>query len=109
MESKIREGLKQFLEKCFVNGLPTAFQSGTHKVVENQSLLPYLCLILGDRLPKEYRKNMIDKLKCGRFITDHGFAENYNAVTGEGLRDRAYTWTSSGVFILAEEYLNSRA
>ena len=28
---------------------------------------------------------MIDKLKCGRFITDHGFAENYNAVTGEGL------------------------
>ena len=38
-----------------------------------------------------------------------GFAENYNAVTGEGLRDRAYTWTSSGVFILAEEYLNSRA
>ena len=28
-------------------------------------------------------------LKCGRFITDHGFAENYNAVTGEGLRDRA--------------------
>ena len=32
---------------------------------------------------------MIDKLKCGRFITDHGFAENYNAVTGEGLRDRA--------------------
>ena len=37
----------------------------------------------------EYRKNMIDKLKCGRFITDHGFAENYNAVTGEGLRDRA--------------------
>lgn len=57
----------------------------------------------------EYRKNMIDKLKCGRFITDHGFAENYNAVTGESLRDRAYTWTSSGVFILAEEYLNSRA
>lgn len=52
---------------------------------------------------------MIDKLKCGRFITDHVFAENYNAVTGEGLRDRAYTWTSSGVFILAEEYLNSRA
>ena len=165
-KARFEKASSNFLEKCFVNGLPTAFQSGTHKVVENQSLLPYLCLILGDRLPKEYRKNMIDKLKCGRFITDHGFAtesldsncyrpdgywrgpiwapstvilcdglsrcgeidlaketarkflemakqsafaENYNAVTGEGLRDRAYTWTSSGVFILAEEYLNSHA
>ncbi len=75
LESKLFEkASSNFLEKCFVNGLPTAFQSGTHKVVENQSLLPYQCLILGDRLPKEYRKNMIDKLKCGRFITDHGFA-----------------------------------
>ena len=28
-----------------------------------------------------------------------GFAENFNALTGEGLRDRAYTWTAS-VFLL---------
>ena len=34
-----------------------------------------------------------------------GFAENFDAVTGEGLRDRAYTWTSSGAFILACEFL----
>jgi len=34
-----------------------------------------------------------------------GFAENYNARTGEPLRDRAYTWTSSVFLILAHEYL----
>jgi putative isomerase len=34
-----------------------------------------------------------------------GMAENYDAITGEGLRDRAYTWTSSVFLILAQEYL----
>jgi putative isomerase len=34
-----------------------------------------------------------------------GFAENYNARTGEPLRDHAYTWTSSVFLILAHEYL----
>jgi glycogen debranching enzyme len=30
-----------------------------------------------------------------------GFAENFDALTGEGLRDRAYTWTASAYLILA--------
>ncbi|MGO4533315.1 amylo-alpha-1,6-glucosidase [Leifsonia sp. 2MCAF36] len=30
-----------------------------------------------------------------------GFAENFDAVTGEGLRDRAYTWTASSYLILS--------
>ncbi len=33
------------------------------------------------------------------------FAENYNATTGEPLRDRAYTWGSSAFLILAHEFL----
>lgn len=36
----------------------------------------------------------------------HGMAENFNAVSGEGLRDRAFTWTSSVFLILAHEYVN---
>ena len=32
-----------------------------------------------------------------------GFAENFDAVTGEGLRDRAYSWTASAYLILAGE------
>jgi hypothetical protein len=32
----------------------------------------------------------------------HGFAENFDALTGTGLRDRAYTWTASSYLLLAE-------
>lgn len=32
-----------------------------------------------------------------------GFAENFDAVTGAGLRDRAYSWTASAYLILAGE------
>ncbi|HOV69926.1 MAG TPA: trehalase family glycosidase, partial [Clostridia bacterium] len=34
-----------------------------------------------------------------------GFAENYDALTGQGLRDRAYTWTSSSFLVLMRDYL----
>lgn len=34
-----------------------------------------------------------------------GMAENFNALTGEALRDHAYTWTSSVFLILANEFL----
>ncbi|MET9776618.1 trehalase family glycosidase [Streptomyces sp. NPDC006367] len=33
-----------------------------------------------------------------------GFAENFDALTGAGLRDRAYTWTASGYLFLAEAH-----
>ena len=36
-----------------------------------------------------------------------GFAENFDALSGEGLRDRAYTWTAS-VFLLLAESLAER-
>lgn len=155
--------LRLFLDKCFADGLSIAFRSGTHEIIENKSLLPYLCLILGEKLPKNLRENIIEKLKTEGFINNHGFAteshdspayrsdgywrgpiwapstvilcdglrrcgetdlardtaqkflqmcqksgfsENFDAVTGEGLRDRAYTWTSSGAFILAKEFLD---
>lgn len=32
-----------------------------------------------------------------------GFAENFDALTGEGLRDRAYTWTASAYLLLARD------
>ncbi|MBD0843948.1 amylo-alpha-1,6-glucosidase [Streptomyces sp. TRM68416] len=34
----------------------------------------------------------------------YGFAENFDAVTGTGLRDRAYTWTASSYLLLAEAH-----
>ncbi len=41
-------------------------------------------------------------------VAQNGFAENFDALTGEGLRDRAYTWTASVFLILAHEYLKGR-
>ncbi|MGI8334390.1 amylo-alpha-1,6-glucosidase [Actinomadura scrupuli] len=35
-----------------------------------------------------------------------GFAENFDALTGAGLRDRAYTWTASAYLLLAAEHAN---
>ncbi|MFJ6673315.1 amylo-alpha-1,6-glucosidase [Actinosynnema sp. NPDC091369] len=32
-----------------------------------------------------------------------GFAENFDALTGEGLRDRAYTWTAGAYLLLAAD------
>ncbi|MFF4353633.1 amylo-alpha-1,6-glucosidase [Streptomyces sp. NPDC001530] len=34
----------------------------------------------------------------------HGFAENFDALNGRGLRDRAYTWTASSYLLLAEAH-----
>ncbi|WP_255956033.1 amylo-alpha-1,6-glucosidase [Streptomyces odontomachi] len=33
-----------------------------------------------------------------------GFAENFDALTGAGLRDRAYTWTASSYLLLADDH-----
>jgi hypothetical protein len=37
-----------------------------------------------------------------------GFAENFDALTGAGLRDRAYTWTASSYLLLAEAHARRR-
>ncbi|WP_416985449.1 amylo-alpha-1,6-glucosidase [Streptomyces sp. T028] len=34
----------------------------------------------------------------------HGFAENFDALSGTGLRDRAYTWTAAGYLLLARDH-----
>jgi putative isomerase len=35
----------------------------------------------------------------------HGFAENFDAKTGQGHRDLGYTWTASVFLVLGHEYL----
>ncbi|WP_410644184.1 amylo-alpha-1,6-glucosidase [Amycolatopsis sp. lyj-346] len=38
-----------------------------------------------------------------------GFAENFDALTGDGLRDRAYTWTAAAYLLLAGDAERRRA
>jgi putative isomerase len=133
--------------------------------VDSQSLLLYLPIILGKRLPADVQLKLVAGLtKQAQFLTTHGFAsealtskyyvadgywrgpiwapatmllvegldsvgeyllarrvrenfckmaqqsgmyENFNAITGEGLRDPAYTWTSSVYLIFAHELLSN--
>jgi glycogen debranching enzyme len=42
---------------------------------------------------------------CDMCVESMCMAENYNALTGEPLRDKAYTWGSSAYLILAHELL----
>ncbi len=131
-------------------------------VKESNSLMRFLPLVLGDRLPSDIRETMVEDLWTSGIVTDHGpatehpesplyqadgywrgpiwapttmiivdglnacgetekaeeaarrfcdmclengFGENFNALTGESLRDPAYTWTASVFLILAHEYL----
>lgn len=154
--------LSDMLTHCFDGVRPRALVSRSHEEVENDSLIMYLSLLLGEKLPKNIRESMIRELKTRKFLTEHGlsteavdseyyvsdgywrgpiwapstmllydglrkcgeeafaaelaekycdmaavngFAENYDALTGEGLRDKAYTWTSSVFLILAHEIM----
>lgn len=155
--------LASMLEHCFVGTRPAARASRTHEEVASDSLILYLPILLGKKLPPEIREALIRELKSDRFLTAHGFAteaisspyyqpdgywrgpiwapstlllvdglsecgekefaadvaerfcdmvqkngcaENFDALTGKGLRDKAYTWTSSVFLILAHEYLS---
>lgn len=157
---KADDMLDKMIKHCFEDGKPIAVISGKHERVETDSLILYLPILLGRRLPETIRQKLIEELKSRRFLTDYGFAseapascryepdgywrgpiwapptlflvkgldacgesdfarsiaekfckmveadgfaENFNALTGEGLRDRAYTWTSSIFLILSAE------
>lgn len=160
--AKADRTLEAMLAHCFEEGRPKALLSRSHEEVENDSLILYLPIVLGKRLPEEIRRALVRELKSDRFYTAYGFAtespvserylsdgywrgpiwapssmividglyesgeidfakeatnrfcalieqsgcaENFDALTGEGLRDRAYTWTSSAFLVMAHEFL----
>ncbi len=60
-------------------------------------------ILIEDGLRRAGHTALADEVSA-RFRTlceKSGFAENFDARTGEGLRDRAYTWTASAYLILA--------
>ncbi len=135
-----------------------ARQAHSHREIEAESLLLYLPIILGKRLPPDVQKALVAGLKQpGAFLTEYGLAterissadyekdgywrgpiwapstmiivaglvemgevefakevsqrfcrmaarygmaENFDPLSGMGLRDRAYSWTSSVFLIL---------
>ncbi|MDX3570721.1 amylo-alpha-1,6-glucosidase [Streptomyces sp. ID05-47C] len=63
-------------------------------------------VLVEDGLRRAGHDRLADEIST-RFRTlceTHGFAENFDALTGTGLRDRAYTWTAAGYLHLAEAH-----
>lgn len=156
--------LEKMMEHFWTGERFVARRSGSHHPVEADTLLMFMPILLGKRLPQAIRIRLINGLKEeGRFLTSNGLAtenvaspfyvpdgywrgpiwapstmlladgllvsgetafaaelarrfctmaatngmaENFDAQSGRGLRDRAFTWTSSVFLILAHEYMN---
>jgi hypothetical protein len=62
-------------------------------------------MILAEGLDSAGEHALAAKLRADfcRMAQQNGMSENYNAVTGTGLRDPAYTWTSSVYLIFAHQ------
>jgi len=154
--------LDRLIRHFWQDGRFTACRSGTHEPSDGDSLLLFVPILLGRRLPDPIRETLLAGLREeGRFWTANGWAtesvrspyyepdgywrgpiwapstmllvegaaaagdrelakeaarrfcdmlsrsgmaENFDALTGQGLRDRAFTWTSSVFLILGHEY-----
>jgi hypothetical protein len=63
-------------------------------------------VLIEDGLRRAGHQRLADEISA-RFralCETHGFAENFDALTGTGLRDRAYTWTASSYLLLARDH-----
>lgn len=154
--------LEKMLRHFWKDNRFMACRSGTHEFSDGDSLLMFVPILLGKRLPDPIRTALLEGLREeGRFLTGNGWAteslkssyyhpdgywrgpiwapstmlliegaaaagdrelaeevarrfcamldrsgmaENFDAITGQGLRDRAFTWTSSVFLILGYEY-----
>ncbi|MYS20372.1 Glycogen debranching enzyme (alpha-1,6-glucosidase) [Streptomyces sp. DvalAA-14] len=63
-------------------------------------------VLIEDGLRRAGHTRLADEINA-RFralCEESGFAENFDALTGQGLRDRAYTWTASCYLLLAGDH-----
>lgn len=69
------ESLSRLIEYFYDGERFVARSVGSHKIVESNSLLPFMPIALGDRLPKEIAEKLICQLKeKGSFYTEYGLA-----------------------------------
>lgn len=92
-------------------GLATELPTSPHYLADGYWRGPIWApatVLIEDGLRRAGRHRLADDISA-RFralCEDHGFAENFDALTGTGLRDRAYTWTASSYLLLAEAHVH---
>ncbi len=73
--ARSRALLERMCELCFdADGLPLARKAYTGETASPDSLLLYLPVLLGKRLPGRIRARLVAELKSDRFLTEWGFA-----------------------------------
>ncbi|GAA4548078.1 MGH1-like glycoside hydrolase domain-containing protein [Streptomyces collinus] len=88
-------------------GLATELPTSPHYLADGYWRGPIWApatVLIEDGLRRAGHERLADDISA-RFralCETHGFAENFDALTGTGLRDRAYTWTASSYLLLAE-------
>ncbi|MEU0215107.1 trehalase family glycosidase [Streptomyces sp. NPDC006265] len=95
-------------------GLATELPTSPHYLADGYWRGPIWApatVLIEDGLRRAGHERLADDISA-RFRTlceTHGFAENFDALTGTGLRDRAYTWTASSYLLLAEAHAHRDA
>ena len=72
-KEKAEKLTEEFLDVFIEDGIPTAREAFTKKPIHSRSLMPFLSLILGKRLPEDIRSKMLAILKKD-FLTEWGLA-----------------------------------
>ncbi|MFI6495536.1 amylo-alpha-1,6-glucosidase [Streptomyces sp. NPDC050564] len=96
------------------HGLATELPTSPHYLADGYWRGPIWApatVLVEDGLRRAGHQRLADDISA-RFRTlceTHGFAENFDALTGTGLRDRAYTWTASSYLLLAEAHAHRKS
>ncbi|GAA2634247.1 amylo-alpha-1,6-glucosidase [Streptomyces vastus] len=91
------------------HGLATELPASPHYLADGYWRGPIWApatVLIEDGLRRGGHERLADEISA-RFralCETYGFAENFDALTGTGLRDRAYTWTASSYLLLAEAH-----
>ncbi|MER7728114.1 glycogen debranching protein [Streptomyces sp. NPDC096323] len=93
------------------HGLATELPASPHYLADGYWRGPIWApatVLIEDGLRRAGQVRLADEVSaCFRTLCEnHGFAENFDALTGTGLRDRAYTWTASSYLLLAEAHVS---
>lgn len=107
LPSQVRSALAQRIrEHLTPYGLATEHPSSAHYEADGYWRGPVWApatVLIEDGLRRAGHSRLADEvsLRFRRLCEVSGFAENFDARTGAGQRDRAYTWTASSYLILA--------
>ncbi|NEC88523.1 amylo-alpha-1,6-glucosidase [Streptomyces sp. SID12501] len=111
LPTKAREQLAERIEAHLTEfGLATEHPASPHYEPDGYWRGPIWApatVLIEDGLRRAGHERLADEISA-RFralCETSGFAENFDALNGEGLRDRAYTWTAGSYLLLARDHL----